>query len=222
MGDALAVVLLAEKGFQEVDFAVRHPGGILGRRLLLRVEDLMHRGKELPLVEQETAIKDALFEISEKRLGLTGIIDDQGNLVGMITDGDLRRGLQTHGNGIFSKKAMEVMTLKPHTIAVKQALASEALTRTEANMPRLHHLSVCTRTRKQQTDRCHPSARYPKSGDLISCETVSRRSSQESGKDQVAAPRCRRRIDRRPDRSSTTAASRPNIFTSATVRESLC
>jgi len=135
MGDALAVVLLAEKGFQEADFAVRHPGGILGRRLLLRVEDLMHRGKELPLVEQETAIKDALFEISEKRLGLTGIIDDQGNLVGMITDGDLRRGLQAHGNGIFSKKAMEVMTLKPHTIA-KEALASEALTRMEANMPR--------------------------------------------------------------------------------------
>lgn len=135
MGDALAVVLLEEKGFQEVDFAVRHPGGILGRRLLLRVEDLMHRGKELPLVEQETAIKDALFEISEKRLGLTGIIDDQGNLVGMITDGDLRRGLQAHGNGIFSKKAMEVMTLKPHTIA-KEALVSDALMRMEANMPR--------------------------------------------------------------------------------------
>jgi arabinose-5-phosphate isomerase len=135
IGDALAVVLLQEKGFKEEDFAVRHPGGILGRRLLLRVEDLMHRGAELPIVKQDTAIKDALFEITAKRLGLTGVVDDRGDLIGIITDGDLRRGLQAHGNGIFSKSAKEVMTPKPRTIG-KEALASEALVSMEGNMPR--------------------------------------------------------------------------------------
>jgi arabinose-5-phosphate isomerase len=135
MGDALAVVLLEHKGFKEEDFAVRHPGGILGRRLLLRVEDLMHRGSELPIVRFDTAIKEALFEITDKRLGVTGVVDKQGNLVGIITDGDLRRGLQTHGTEIFSKSAQEVMTLIPRTIA-KDALASEALARMEQNTPR--------------------------------------------------------------------------------------
>jgi arabinose-5-phosphate isomerase len=135
IGDALAVVLLQEKGFKEEDFAVRHPGGILGRRLLLRVEDLMHRGAELPIVKQDTAIKDALFEITAKRLGLTGVVDDRGDLIGIITDGDLRRGLQAHGNGIFSKSAKEVMKPKPRTIG-KEALASEALVSMEGNMPR--------------------------------------------------------------------------------------
>jgi len=95
MGDALAVVLLEEKGFREEDFALRHPGGILGRKLLLKVEDLMHRGEELPLVGQDTPIKEALFEITSKRLGVTGVTDVQGVLIGIITDGDLRRGLQS-------------------------------------------------------------------------------------------------------------------------------
>ena len=135
MGDALAVVLLEHKGFKEEDFAVRHPGGILGRRLLLRVEDLMHRGSELPIVRFDTAIKEALFEITDKRLGVTGVVDKQGNLVGIITDGVLRRGLQTHGTEIFSKSAQQVMTLAPRTIA-KDALASEALARMEQNTPR--------------------------------------------------------------------------------------
>jgi len=135
MGDALAVVLLEHKGFKEEDFAVRHPGGILGRRLLLRVEDLMHRGSELPIVRFDTAIKEALFEITAKRLGVTAVVDKQETLVGIITDGDLRRGLQTHGTEIFSKSAQEVMTLAPRTIA-KDALASEALARMEQNTPR--------------------------------------------------------------------------------------
>src|SRR5207302_10165383 len=89
IGDALAVVLLQEKGFKEEDFAVRHPGGILGRRLLLRVEDLMHRGDELPMVTRVTPIKDALCEITAKRLGITGVTDERGHLIGNITDGDL-------------------------------------------------------------------------------------------------------------------------------------
>jgi arabinose-5-phosphate isomerase len=85
-GDALAIVLLEHKGFKEEDFALRHPGGILGRRLLLRVEDLMHRDRELPIIRSDTAIKEALFEITDKRLGVTGVIDQQEKLVGIITD----------------------------------------------------------------------------------------------------------------------------------------
>jgi arabinose-5-phosphate isomerase len=135
IGDALAIVLLEHKGFKEEDFALRHPGGILGRRLLLRVEDLMHRDRELPIVRSDTAIKEALFEITDKRLGVTGVIDQQEKLVGIITDGDVRRGLQTHGTEIFSKTAQQVMTAAPRTIS-KDALASEALARMEENRPR--------------------------------------------------------------------------------------
>jgi arabinose-5-phosphate isomerase len=134
-GDALAVVLLEHKGFGEEDFALRHPGGILGRRLLLRVEDLMHRERELPIVRSDTPIKEALFEITDKRLGVTGVVDEDEKLVGIITDGDVRRGLQTHGTAIFSKTAHEVMTTSPRTIS-KDALASEALARMEQNTPR--------------------------------------------------------------------------------------
>lgn len=135
MGDALAVVLLEEKGFKEEDFALRHPGGILGRKLLLRVEDVMHRGAELPLVERDTPMKEALFEITSKRLGVTGVTDERGDLIGIITDGDLRRGLQTYGDGIFSKRADEIMTLKPRTIE-KDLLVAQALATMEENLPR--------------------------------------------------------------------------------------
>jgi arabinose-5-phosphate isomerase len=135
LGDALAVVLLEEKGFRQEDFAVRHPGGILGRKLLLRVEDLMHRGDELPLVRHDTPVKDALFEITSKRLGVTGVTDANGGLIGVVTDGDLRRGLQTHGDRILSKTTHEVMTLNPRTIG-KDVLAAQALAEMEENAPR--------------------------------------------------------------------------------------
>jgi arabinose-5-phosphate isomerase len=135
MGDALAVVLLEEKGFKEEDFAVRHPGGVLGRRLLLRVEDLMHQGEHLPLVGHDVSVKEALFVITSKRLGVTGVIDASGSLVGVITDGDLRRGLQTHGDGILNKRTEEVMTVGPRTIE-KNVLAAEALAEMEENSPR--------------------------------------------------------------------------------------
>ena len=125
MGDALAVVLLETKGFSEKDFAMRHPGGILGRRLLLRVEDLMHCGDKLPLVDEETPIKDALFEITSKRLGVTGVVDGEGKLTGIITDGDLRRGLESKGD-IFRFKARDLMTRNPKTI-VGDSLAAEAV-----------------------------------------------------------------------------------------------
>lgn len=126
MGDALAVVLLEKKGFKEEDFAIRHPGGILGRKLLLRVEDLMHRGDQLPLVKEETPMKETLLEITSKRLGVTGVLDARGSLVGVITDGDLRRGLESKGN-IFRLKAKDLMTRNPKTISA-DTLAAEAVT----------------------------------------------------------------------------------------------
>lgn len=126
MGDALAVVLLEENGFKEADFARRHPGGILGRKLLLRVEDLMHRGERIPLVPQETSMKDALFEITSKRLGVTGVVNVEGQVVGVITDGDLRRSLEKDRN-IFELKAKDLMTRSPKTIP-GDSLAAEAVT----------------------------------------------------------------------------------------------
>lgn len=125
LGDALAVVLLEKIGFKEEDFALRHPGGILGRRLLLRVEDLMHRGAELPLVSEETPMKDTLMVITSKRLGVTGVVNDRGDLVGVITDGDLRRGLENKGD-IFHLKAKELMSRNPKTIPA-DALAARAV-----------------------------------------------------------------------------------------------
>ena len=125
MGDALAVVLLEKKEFKEQDFALRHPGGILGRKLILKVKDLMKKGDEIPLVREETTMKEALFEITSKRLGVTGVVDGEGCLVGVITDGDLRRGLEKTGD-IFSLKAAELMTRSPKAIA-PDTLAAEAV-----------------------------------------------------------------------------------------------
>ena len=135
LGDALAVILLEKKGFKEEDFALRHPGGTLGRKLLLRVEDLMHRDADMPLVREQTSMKEAILVITSKRLGVTGVTDKHGSLTGVITDGDLRRALQNHGDGILNKRADEVMTLKPRSIE-KDALASQALARMEENVPR--------------------------------------------------------------------------------------
>lgn len=125
MGDALAVVLLEKKEFKEQDFALRHPGGILGRKLILKVKDLMKRGDEIPLVREETPMNEALFEITSKRLGVTGVVDGEGRLVGVITDGDLRRGLEKKGD-IFGLKAAELMTRSPKAIAAEM-LAAEAV-----------------------------------------------------------------------------------------------
>jgi arabinose-5-phosphate isomerase len=135
IGDALALILLEKKGFKEEDFALRHPGGSLGRKLLVRVEDLMHRGADMPLVRKETPVTEAIFVISSKRLGVTGVTDDEGRLVGVLTDGDLRRGLQVHGDRFLKLRADEVMTREPRSIE-KQALASQALATMEGNIPR--------------------------------------------------------------------------------------
>jgi arabinose-5-phosphate isomerase len=94
LGDALAIALLEERGFSIDDFALLHPAGALGRRLR-RVEDLMHRGSELPLVLEDASLKDTLVEMTSKRLGLTGVVNADGDLIGVVTDGDLRRGLES-------------------------------------------------------------------------------------------------------------------------------
>jgi len=124
MGDALAVVLFEEKGFSEEDFARLHPGGALGRRLQT-VADLMHTGDEVPIVPTEMPLKDALLVISAKRLGVTGVADGEGKLVGVITDGDVRRATQS-GVDLYKAKAGEVMTLSPKRIQ-STVLAAAAL-----------------------------------------------------------------------------------------------
>lgn len=126
MGDALAVVLLRERGFKEEDFALRHPGGVLGRKLLLHVQDLMHLGDALPLVQEITPMKETLLEITSKRLGVTGVVDHHGRLVGVITDGDLRRNLEKSEGDIFRFKARDLMTRNPKTISPDD-LAAKAL-----------------------------------------------------------------------------------------------
>ena len=124
LGDALAVVLLERKGFAADDFAVLHPGGALGRRLL-KVEDLMHHGDEVPLVTLTTPFDDALLEITGKRLGVTGVVDDGGTLAGIITDGDLRRALAKIRD-IRAARAADLMTPRPKTIAAT-VLAEQAV-----------------------------------------------------------------------------------------------
>lgn len=125
MGDAVAVALLDARGFSADDFALSHPGGSLGRKLLLRLEDIMHTGDEIPLVKQEATIKDALLEISHKGLGMTAIVDNDGILAGIFTDGDLRRILDQRYD-IHSSSIAEVMTRHCVT-ANAQMLAAEAL-----------------------------------------------------------------------------------------------
>lgn len=115
MGDALAVALLVKRGFRKEDFALFHPGGALGRKLILRVEDLMHAGDEVPVVTEGTLMKEALFVITAKRLGVAGVVDDKGGLLGVITDGDLRRALE-RGCDIFSATAGDLMTKNPKRI----------------------------------------------------------------------------------------------------------
>jgi len=125
MGDALALALLESRGFKEEDFAALHPGGALGRKLLLRVEDVMHVREALPLVSEHDPMQVALIEMSSKRLGVTGVVTEQGELAGIITDGDLRRGLERKKN-LLSLTVQDVMTRNPRTIE-KEALAAQAL-----------------------------------------------------------------------------------------------
>lgn len=126
MGDALAITLMEARGFKAIDFALLHPGGTLGRRLLLRVEDAMHVGDAIPRVRPQTSMKEAILEMTSKKLGMTTVCEEDGRLVGIITDGDLRRLLQRMPDGAFALAAGEVMTKHPKTIS-RDALAAKAV-----------------------------------------------------------------------------------------------
>lgn len=125
MGDALAIALLEARGFTEEDFALSHPGGSLGRRLLLHVNDIMHKGADIPITQETALVRAALLEMTEKKLGMTAITDQHGNLTGIFTDGDLRRMLE-NCTDIHTTEIQSVMTRGGATIGPEK-LAVEAL-----------------------------------------------------------------------------------------------
>ena len=125
LGDALAVAALYARGFTAEDFARTHPGGALGRRLLVHVRDIMHKGEALPQVREGTAFREALLEMTRKGLGMTAVVDAHGGLVGVFTDGDLRRCLD-HNVDVANTRIDAVMTRNPKTIS-EDALAAEAV-----------------------------------------------------------------------------------------------
>ena len=132
LGDALAVTLLEARGFTADDFARSHPAGALGRRLLLHITDVMHSGDAVPRVASGTSLSDALVEMSRKRLGMTAVVDDDGRLLGLYTDGDLRRTLDDRSMDLRITRIDDVMTRAPKTIA-SDALAVEAARMMEAH-----------------------------------------------------------------------------------------
>ena len=125
MGDALAVALLEARGFTADDFARSHPAGALGRRLLLHIADVMHTGDDIPRVRGGDSLGDALLEMSRKRLGVTAVVDDEGRMLGLYTDGDLRRTLGDRSVDVHATPIRDVMTRDPVTIG-SDALAVEA------------------------------------------------------------------------------------------------
>lgn len=127
LGDALAVTLLEARGFTAEDFARTHPGGSLGKRLLMTVAEIMHQDERIPRVHLEASLADALSEMSEKGLGMTAIVDDEGVLQGIFTDGDLRRSLEKALSGIHASTISEFMTRHPVVTHTEQ-LAAEAAT----------------------------------------------------------------------------------------------
>jgi arabinose-5-phosphate isomerase len=126
MGDALAIALLQARGFSADDFALSHPGGMLGRRLLLRIDDIWHEDEALPVISEDASVRDALIEVTNKKLGMTCVVDNEGYLAGIYTDGDIRRTL-TKEYDIHTTPLSAVMTRHCRTIQ-KGTLAVEALT----------------------------------------------------------------------------------------------
>lgn len=126
MGDAIAVALLTKRGFKEEDFAFYHPGGSLGKKLFTKVKDLMHTGADLPYVLYDAPLINAVVTISSKRLGVAIVNDADARFLGIITDGDVRRGIEKWGKAFFDMKAGDVMTKNPKTIS-EEELAAKAL-----------------------------------------------------------------------------------------------
>ena len=139
MGDALAMALLEAKGFTADDFALSHPGGALGRKLLMRLADIMHHDEKLPMVTTDSLIKDALLEVSQKGLGMTAIVDEEQQVLGIFTDGDLRRLLDNRID-IHTTHIGEVMTHNP-TVASPDMLAVEGLNIMESK--KINGLLLC-------------------------------------------------------------------------------
>lgn len=131
MGDALAIALMKKKGFGEKDFAVVHPKGQVGKKLL-KIKSLMHTGQHVACVSLKTPMKEVLKEISVKKLGMTCVVDDEEKLAGIITDGDLRRKIQEYGKSFMERTAQECMTPDPWTVN-KEELATSALNLMEEN-----------------------------------------------------------------------------------------
>jgi arabinose-5-phosphate isomerase len=131
LGDALAIALMKKRGFGEKDFAVFHPKGEAGKKLL-KIKSLMHKGRKVPCVSQEASMNEVLEEMSRKKLGMTCIVDNKERLVGVITDGDLRRKIQKFGKSFLEKKAQECMTPDPWTVN-SEDLATTALNIMEEN-----------------------------------------------------------------------------------------
>lgn len=132
LGDALAVMVTILRGLRREDFALFHPGGALGRKLLTRVRDVMGTGDNLPLVCEDVTVKEALFVITGKGYGAACVVDDDGKLTGIFTDGDLRRLMEKRGNDAFNATIKDAMTLHPKTIS-PDALAAEAVRIMERN-----------------------------------------------------------------------------------------
>jgi len=126
MGDAVAVALLMKRGLVEKDFAFFHPGGSIGKKFFIKVKDLMHTGDRLPTVSLDTPMSKAVIEMSSKRLGHAIVLDKRGRISGVMTDGDVRRGLEKWGGKLFELAAKEVMTRNPKTISSEE-LAAKAL-----------------------------------------------------------------------------------------------
>ncbi len=135
LGDALACALAAARGFEPRDFHFLHPGGVLGRRALLTVRDTMHQGEAMPVVGPDEPLRAALLEIMEKRLGLTAVVGDEGRLLGVLTDGDLKRILLARGTeGFFETRVADVMNPTPRTIG-PDALVAAAVRHMEDDPP---------------------------------------------------------------------------------------
>jgi len=139
MGDALAIALLEARGFTDEDFARSHPAGMLGRRLLLHIADIMHRGEHVPSIRADASLSDALVEMTRKGLGMTAIVDADGKLLGIFTDGDLRRAVDNNNIDLRTTPVTSLMNVRPKTISADK-LAIEAAQLMEAH--KIHALLV--------------------------------------------------------------------------------
>lgn len=147
LGDAIAMCLLKKRNFKLEDYALLHPSGSLGKKLLWKVDDVMHKGNENPIINEKSSMKEAIIEITSKQLGAISIVNDNGNLVGIITDGDLRRSLEKYCGDLFNKKIGDIMTKNPTSI-LKGKLGTEALHLMEDRPSQISVLPVIDKNKK--------------------------------------------------------------------------